>query len=323
LKPSTKVIKPIAALTMDTANSKSSWQLGNAKSIPLDRPRLMAIVNTTPDSFSDSGAHLEPASAVRAAARFIRDGADMLDIGGESTRPGATRVSADDQISRVVPVIAAIREAGIEVPISIDTTLSQVAAEALDAGADAINDVSGGQEDRATIELASRRGCGLVLMHRLRPPDADRFSDQYAAGDQPAYTDVVADVRASLTEYSRDAVSRGVLSGAILLDPGLGFGKTVEQNLALIRGTKALLEAGFPLLGAASRKSFTGRVSMGSDDADPPGPADRLGASIALSIAQLLGGVRLFRVHDVREQARALRAAWRTIEPENPACTHT
>lgn len=298
---------------MDIVPTTSSWQLGNSKGIPLDRPRVIAIVNTTPDSFSDGGAYLEPASAVQASARFIRDGADMLDIGGESTRPGAARICAQDQISRVVPVIRAIREAGITVPISIDTTLSEVAAAALDAGADAINDVSGGKEDREIIDLAAQRGCGLVLMHRLMPPDKDSYSDGYTEGDEPAYEDVVAEVRAALVEISNDAVSRGVSADSMVLDPGLGFGKTVEQNLALIRGTKALLQAGFPLLGAASRKSFAGRLSMSPDDTAPPAPADRLGASIALSIAQLLGGVRLFRVHDVREQARALRAAWQTI----------
>lgn len=275
----------------------------------------MAILNATPDSFSDGGEHLDPSSAVRSATGFVRDGADMLDVGGESTRPGADRVSVADQIARVVPVIRAVRAAGIGVPISIDTTLSEVAHAALEAGADAINDVSGGDEDPAIIDLAASAGCGLVLMHRLRPPDADAYSDQYAHGDEPVYTDIVAEVASALASRAEDAVSRGVAPASIVLDPGLGFGKTVEHNLALTRARAGVLGGGFPLLGAASRKSFVGRASMADCETDPPGPSDRLGASIAFSLAQLDRGVRLFRVHDVRAQASALRASWRLRAP--------
>lgn len=286
------------------------WRLGNGRTLALDRPRVMGILNATPDSFSDGGQHLDPHAAAESAARFVADGADMLDVGGESTRPGSARVDDADQISRVVPVIRAVRDAGIGVPISIDTTRSAVGRAALDAGADAINDVSGGDEDPEIIRLAADRGCGLVLMHRLRPPDADAFSDRYSPGDAPAYSDVVSAVRDALTQKASDAIGLGVSSDAIVLDPGLGFGKTVDQNLELVRRTVELVSVGFPLLGAASRKSFVGRVAMPSQDNAPAAPGDRLSGSIAFSILQLIGGVRLFRVHDVREQARALRSAW-------------
>jgi dihydropteroate synthase len=286
------------------------WALANGRALALDRPRVMAILNATPDSFSDGGAHLDPCAAADAAAHFIEQGADMLDVGGESTRPGAARIPADEQITRVVPVIRAIREAGIGAPISVDTTLAPVAAAALEAGADAINDVSGGDEDPGLIGLAARHACGLVLMHRLRPPDADAFSDAYEAASRPAYTDVAREVRDALASKAADAIARGVPRGAIVLDPGLGFGKTVGQNLDLVRGTRFLTDAGFPLLGAASRKSFVARSQMGGGDREPGPPDARLGGSIAFSLSQLAGGVRLFRVHDVAEQARALRAAW-------------
>lgn len=266
----------------------------------------MAILNTTPDSFSDGGQHDDPARALDAARAFIADGADMLDIGGESTRPGSARVPADEQIRRTLPVIRAIRDAGIDTPISIDTTLGAVAEAALDAGADAINDVSGGGEDPGLIGLASRRGCGLILMHRFAPPERDRYSDRY---DTPPFEgDVVTAVGQSLRRKAERAVEAGCDPGSIVLDPGLGFGKTVEQNAELARRTADLVSLGFPILGAASRKSFVGRLEAGGGEPGPP--ADRLGGSIAFSLVQLRSGVRLFRVHDVRAQTGALRAAW-------------
>jgi len=271
----------------------------------------MAILNATPDSFSDGGLHLDPARAADAAARLIAEGADVLDIGGESTRPGAERVPADEQTRRVTAVVRAVRDAGIDAPISVDTTLAPVAAAALDAGADAINAVSGGADDPAILALAAERGCGIVLMHRLAPPDRDRYSDRYDA--PPAYGDVVAAVAGALREMARAATDAGCARDSVVLDPGLGFGKTVEQNAELVRRTGELCRLGFPLLGAASRKSFVGRLSMGPSDAEPPPPDDRLGGSVAFSLAQLAGGVRLFRVHDVRAQAAALRVGWKFL----------
>jgi dihydropteroate synthase len=275
--------------------------------LALDRPRIVAILNLTPDSFSDGGQFATVHDSVAAAQRAVRDGAAMLDIGGESTRPGAVRISADEQIARTVPVIRAIRASGGEmasIPISIDTTLAPVAAAALQAGADAINDVAAGLEDPDLLPLAARHSAGLILMHRLVPPQRDAYSDRYQ--HPPHYTDVVAEVKEFLAARVDAALRAGVKREAIIIDPGLGFGKTVEQNLELVRRTDELLALGYPLLSAASRKSFVGRA-MGLDESKP---TDRLPGSIALSIMHLLAGARLFRVHDVAAQSQALRAAW-------------
>jgi dihydropteroate synthase len=265
----------------------------------------MAILNLTPDSFADGGRLPTPDAAVGAALRAEAEGADMLDLGGESTRPGAARVDDAEQIRRVVPSIRAIRTAGCTLPISVDTTRAPVAAAALDAGADCINDVSAGTEDTGMLALAAGRGCGLILMHRAAPPPADSFSDRYAR--EPEYAGgVVASVRAHLAERLAAACAAGVDAACVVLDPGLGFGKSVEQNLALLRGTPVLSELGRPMLSALSRKSFVGRVGLGRDST----PAERLPATLALSVAHLHAGARLFRVHDVAEHTQALRAAW-------------
>lgn len=227
-------------------------------------------------------------------------GADIIDIGGESTRPGASRIDATEQITRVVPVIESLR-ATSNCIISIDTTLADVAEAALDAGADIINDVAAGSEDNRIFKLAAQRDCGLILMHRLRPPDADSFSDQYDT--PPQYDDVVATVREYLCRAADRAVAAGVDHRAIVLDPGLGFGKTVEQNFELIRRVSELLDTGCPVLCAASRKSFIGRASGRSD---PPG---RVHGSVAVAAAMYLGGVRLFRVHDVAAHREAMSVA--------------
>jgi dihydropteroate synthase len=273
----------------------------------------MGVLNVTPDSFSDGGRHADPCAAADAAARMAAEGADLIDVGGESTRPGAARVDASEQVRRVVPAISAIRAlrgAAASIGISVDTTLPEVARRALDAGADAINDVSAGREGDALegagamMKLAASRAAGLVLMHRLAPPDRDAYSDRYRTA--PAYRDVVAEVAAELRQRSAMALDSGVGHASILIDPGLGFGKNVEQNLQLIRGTRELLSLGFPLLSATSRKSFVGRVSLGRDST----PDERLAGSIAFSLVHLALGARIFRVHDVAPQAQALRAAW-------------
>ena len=283
------------------------WQVGRDKTLRLDRPRLMAIVNLTPDSFYDGGRLRSVEAAVARAAAAVSEGADVLDLGGESTRPGAARVPDDEQIRRVVPVVAAIRGAGgalATVPISVDTTRSAVAAAALDAGADAINDVSAGTEDAALLPLAAERGAGLVLMHRLRPPGEDSYSDRYAASpDYAASGGVVAAVRSFLAERAAAALEAGVRRESIVLDPGLGFGKTVEQNLQLIRRTGELCELGYPILSGISRKSFTGRYAGMTESS----PADRLAPSLELARQHRRAGARIFRVHDAGAHAAVLR----------------
>lgn len=282
------------------------WQVSASKAIALDRPRVMAVLNITPDSFFDGGVLTDPGSAAAAAARAVAEGADVLDLGGESTRPGAARVPAGEQIARVVPALGALRRAAGAagtVAVTIDTTLSEVARAALDAGADAINDVSGGTEDPGMLDLAAGRRAGIVLMHRLVPPARDSYSDRYES--PPRYGDVVREVRAFLEGRARDAVARGVAREAIVVDPGLGFGKSVEQNLELIRRTPELVSLGFPVLSAGSRKSFVGRIGLGRDSS----PRERLIPSLAISVVHWLAGAAIFRVHDVGPQGEALRAA--------------
>lgn len=270
----------------------------------------MVIVNLTPDSFSDGGKFREPAAAVEFVAAAVESGADLVDIGGESTRPGAGRVDAAEQTRRTVPVIEGVRRlagAAGQIPISIDTTLAPVAAAALDAGADVINDVSAGTEDPSLLALVAGRGAGLVLMHRLTSPERDRYSDRY---DQPPrYLDVVREVGGFLAARAAAAERAGVARGAIAIDPGLGFGKTVGQNLELVRRTGELASLGYPIVSGASRKSFTGRA-MGLVESRPD---ERLMGSIAISVTHLGAGARIFRVHDAAEQRGALFAAARAM----------
>ena len=280
----------------------AAWQFRN-RQLTLDRPRVMAILNLTPDSFSDGGRLPTVEAAVAAALRAVADGADILDFGGESTRPGSMPVDADEQIRRVAPVIEAVRRDAVmsSIPISIDTTRAAAARAAIDAGADIINDTSAGLDDPDMLPLAAESGAGLVLMHRLRRPADDSYSDRYSA--PPIYSDVVAEVKAFLSERARTAIGAGVDSSKIVLDPGLGFGKTVEQNLELIRRTGEFVALGFPILSGASRKSFVGRAAGLAEST----PVDRIAASIGISLAHCLAGARLFRVHDVGAQAQALR----------------
>jgi dihydropteroate synthase len=282
-----------------------AWHLGNGKSVSLDRPAIIAILNITPDSFSDGGDLSDPALAADAAAAAVADGAAMLDVGGESTRPGAQRVSAAEQIRRVVPVVREVRRRGISVPISVDTTHASVAAASIDAGADAVNDVSAGTEDPAMLALVAARGVGVVLMHRRVAPARDQFSDQYASS--PVYPGGVTKVVCEfLIDRAAAAQQAGVPTSGIVVDPGLGFGKSVEQNLELIRDTSSLVSLGFPVLSALSRKSFTARTAgLGPDTP----PKSRLHATLGLSVAHFRAGARLFRVHDVAPHRDALNAA--------------
>lgn len=286
------------------------WQLNTTRAVHLDRPRLLAILNITPDSFSDGGRLATPALAADAARRAADHGADALDLGAESTRPGAPRIPPDEQICRLVPAIESIRAAGIDLPITIDTTLSAVARAALDAGADAINDVAAGTEDEAMLALAADRACAIILMHRLAPPTDDRFSDRYdAPPDYPG--GVVPTVRDFLSGRAAAARAAGVPADRILLDPGLGFGKSVAQNLELLRATPDLLTLGHPVLSALSRKSFVGRVGLDRDS----DPSERLPPTLALSVLHLQAGARVFRVHDIPEHRHALDAAWAALPP--------
>lgn len=277
-----------------------AWWRVRGRDLRLEPWLLMGVVNATPDSFSDGGAYRDANAAADAALSMVEAGAAIIDVGGESTRPGATRVEASEQIRRVIPVIEAIRRRS-DVAISIDTTLAGVAQAAIEAGAEIVNDVSAGGEDPAILRLAASRGCGLVLMHRLAAPPEDSFSDRYAK--PPAYRDVVDDVQAALLARVAIAEAAGVDPASIAIDPGLGFGKSVEQNFALIARLGELVSLGRPVLLGASRKSFIGAVTGESE------PFRRVTGSVVAAVAAWSAGARIVRTHDVAETRQGLEVA--------------
>lgn len=294
-------------LTDPAHQTASSWRYAPGRSLRFDRARVMAILNITPDSFSDGGQITSPDHAASIALAALAAGAEAIDIGGESTRPGAQRVSAEEQIRRVVPAIRAVRDAVGPTPlITIDTTRAAVAHAALEVGADAVNDVSAGEDDPAMLPLVAERRCGIILMHRTAPPDASVYSHHQPPGP---FLDIVREVASGLVARTSSALSAGVLPEAILLDPGLGFGKTVDQNLELVTRTGELLRLGFPILSALSRKSF---IAAASGLPPESGPDERSGGTLALTIAHHRAGARLFRVHDAAHTVRALRA-WERV----------
>jgi dihydropteroate synthase len=258
-------------------------------------PFLMGVVNVTPDSFSDGGVYAERDAAVAGAERLLAEGADLVDLGGESTRPGAQEVPADEEIRRVVPVVAALRARGCTAPISVDTRKAEVARAALDAGADLVNDVSA-LADPALAALVAERGAPVVLMH-MRGTPADMVS-------RAVYGDVVGEVEQELAAALARAVALGVREERILLDPGLGFAKKAEHSLALLAALPRLrARLGRPLLVGPSRKSFIGAVAGGI------GAADRLPGTLAAVAACVLAGVEYVRVHDVAAARQAARVA--------------
>lgn len=253
---------------------------------------VMGILNVTPDSFSDGGEFFAPADAIRQAERMISEGADIIDVGGESTRPGTEGVPAAQQIRRTQPVIAAIHNRFPAVHISIDTQLAEVARGAIDAGADMVNDISALQSDPAMVRLVAERKVGVVLMHTQGTPRTMQ--------NDPRYGDVVAEVRTFLAERIEFALANGIERNRIIIDPGIGFGKTVEHNLQLLGGLKRLVDLAPVLLGA-SRKSFIGKVL------DIDEPRQRLTGTIVANTIGLLAGVSILRVHDVCEARQAIR----------------
>lgn len=267
------------------------------------RPRVMGIVNVTPDSFSDGGQFYSAADGIEHARRMIAQGADILDIGGESTRPGATPVSEFDEILRVVPLIEAIRKAS-DIPISIDTMKPGVARAAIKAGATIWNDVAALRFSPQGPEVAAELGCEVVLMHMLGEPGTMQ--------DAPRYDDVVAEVEAFLLARAFTAMAAGVAKEKIWLDPGIGFGKTLEHNLALLAALPRFVALGYPILLGASRKRFIAGIDPSADEA-----SDRLGGSIAAHLVGAQAGVAAVRVHDVRETVQALEvlSAVRSVAP--------
>jgi dihydropteroate synthase len=258
----------------------------------LDGPfAVMGIVNVTPDSFFDGGRYSSTRAAVDHGLAMAAQGAAVLDIGGESSRPGAAPVSADEECRRVLPVIEELA-AKTKTVISIDTSKSAVAARALAAGASWINDISAGRFDPGMAQCAAQHRCPVVLMHSRRTP-ADMQTE-------PHYDDVVAEVSAELLRSVELFVAAGVIKENIILDPGIGFAKRLEDNVRLLREIRSLLSLGYPLLVGTSRKSFIGRIT-GKE------PDGRLGGSLGSVAAAFAGGARLFRVHDVGETVDMLK----------------
>ena len=305
-------------------NGVLHWQISGIRRVIFDRPRIVAILNVTPDSFSDGGLLDTPERALARAARALEEGADGLDVGGESTRPGAAAVPEGEQVRRVVPAVELIRRRlGDGFFITVDTTRAGVARAAFDAGADAVNDVSAGVDDAAMFGLLASARRGVVLMHRLSRPGEDRYSTDYdrppryeqveaGGGGDGALPAVVRAVRAFLLERAGAAERAGIAREAIVLDPGLGFGKSVEQNRALIEWTPSLCELGYPVMSALSRKSFVAALEagvmsgVGAGAAIPP-PGERLAATLRWSAEHIRRGAVLLRVHDVAEHARLVK----------------
>jgi dihydropteroate synthase len=259
--------------------------------------KVMGVVNVTPDSFSDGGRFLSPDRAIEHGRTLAAEGADILDLGGESTRPGAEAVSAAEELERVEPVLIGLRGAGAAT--SIDTSKRAVAEGALDEGAEIVNDVTALRGDPEMAGLCAGRGCGVILMHMLGTPRTMQ--------DAPSYDDVVDDVKAFLAERVQFALDAGIREDRIWVDPGIGFGKTLEHNLELLRRLGELRDLGRPICIGTSRKSFIGKIT--GRDVD-----DRIGGTIASNVLARAGGADVFRVHDVRAVREALQVADAVLE---------
>jgi dihydropteroate synthase len=265
----------------------------NSQRLGLDRPLLMGIVNVTPDSFSDGGRCDDPERAVAHAVRLVEEGADLLDLGAESTRPGALPVSEQEERRRLIPVVSAVVRA-VSVPVSVDTSKAAVARAALEAGAVMINDVTALRGDRAMVDVVAETGAGLVLMHMQGTPETMQQA--------PYYDDVVAEIAQFLSERARFAMHHGVAKERIVLDPGIGFGKTLHHNLDLLANLHAFAQLGFPLLVGPSRKGFIGQLTQQSVERRAWGTA----GAVALAVQQ---GANILRVHDVGPMKDVVRVA--------------
>lgn len=274
------------------------WRVRNSE-IPLDRPLIMGVVNTTPDSFSDGGRLPDTAAAVSHALELSAAGADIIDVGGESTRPGAESVGLADELDRTLPVVARLAELGVLV--SIDTMKPEVARDALDAGAVIVNDV-GGMALPEMRQVVAESGAGVVVVHMRGTPRTMQ--------DNPTYGDVVAEIIGFFRERCGDLIEAGTNPGSIVVDPGIGFGKTMEHNLALLNRLGEFEGLGFPLMVGASRKRFLGQLT-GRDL-----PADRDFASAVAAAAAVVRGARIVRVHDAALSLEAVQVAWAIVREE-------
>ena len=295
----------IQARDLSAAGSPRKWRAGS-REIVLDHPIVMGILNVTPDSFSDGGNFFSAQSALEHAERMIADGADIIDIGGESTRPGATPVREQEERRRVRPLVRTLRKEYPDIPISIDTTKAAVAEEALDAGADIINDVSAMRLDPAMAQVAGRTGCGVILMHS-RGGVEEMATYAYAR-----YGDVAGEVMDELNSQLLVAEEAGVDRKSVVIDPGFGFSKKREHSIALLRDLVKFVAMDAPVMVGVSRKRFVREAltaRSGSDSSTAP-LEDRDAATVAVNLIALERGAILFRVHNVRANRPALDAAW-------------
>ena len=265
-----------------------------------DRPVIMGILNVTPDSFSDGGDFYNIDTAIAHGLRMAEEGADIIDVGGESTRPGAQRIPAEEQIRRVVPVISGLRrQLPARIIVSVDTTLMAVARAAHAAGVGMINDIAAGGDDTGVLQFAAQHDLPMVLMHKQGPPATMQ--------QRPAYDNVVEDVRTYLLDRARLAMQAGMKKENLILDPGFGFGKTQNHNLEILANLKRLTDTGFPALIGASRKAFLASICQEENR------KNLVGATCATTIIGVMAGVRFFRVHDVRENRQAADITFATL----------
>lgn len=291
------VVVPVSDLP-DAVLAPLIAQRPDVAGLVMDRPRIMGILNVTPDSFSDGGRFAALPEALARAQAMVADGADMLDIGGESTRPGAADVDPAEEIARTAPVIELLRGQGLSTPISIDTRKAAVAAAALKAGADLVNDVAALTHDPGLAAVVADHAAPVCLMHAQGTPDTMQAD--------PRYDDVLLDVYDWLADRIRAAEAAGIPRARIVTDPGIGFGKTVAHNLALVRRLSLFHGLGCPILLGASRKRFIGTL------ADEPVADRRMAGSVAVALAGAAQGAQILRVHDVRETRQAL-TVWRAV----------
>ena len=261
------------------------------------KPLLMGVLNVTPDSFSDGGLHQDPAAAVARAHEMVELGADLIDIGGESTRPGADRVSPEEQLKRVLPVIRQLQqELPPELPISIDTASTVVAGAALEQGAAIVNDISAGRDDPGMFRLVAEAGVPYIIMHMQGTPRTMQ--------DNPQYTDVVEEIKSFLQERAAAARDEGVMQENLVIDPGIGFGKSRRDNLDIIVNLDRFTATGYKVMLGASRKRFMGSIC------DITSYSELVGATCATTAIGVFAGVSILRVHDIKENRQALDVAW-------------
>ena len=283
--------------TLENHSKRSFTLKAGGRRLRMDRPLVMGVINVTPDSFSDGGKFLDAEAAIAHAKKLVREGADLLDIGGESSRPGSDALPAKEELERIVPVLDGIID-DVKVPISVDTCKPQVARKVLDMGVHIINDITG-LTSAKLADVVAKHGAGIVIMHMQGTPKTMQ--------KKPRYDDVVADILRFLRERVERAEKKGIRRESIIIDPGIGFGKTAEHNLEIISRLKEFKSLGLPILVGASRKSFIGKVL--DKDVD-----DRLSGGLAMLSMSIQNGASIVRAHDVRESVVAAKMTWAVLE---------